>query len=102
MPLLSGISENSIDTMTENISRIGSAVTFIDNFIAEIRHEAVVESHDSYTIQLDLIEKYPSIEYVLFELTRDFGLKSSVRDDIITCYRKGANCKNFSSNSHTA
>lgn len=82
IPRLLGTSAAFPSTMAENLDRLELVQQFVDERIAEIKSKAVSSDNYDYIVDLECLKAYKPLQFVLYELLRDFGFGGDVVEDL--------------------
>ncbi|MEG1794389.1 MAG: tRNA lysidine(34) synthetase TilS [Rikenellaceae bacterium] len=98
LPKILEIAPTYLSVMSENMERVSEAVSFIDSAIEKMRQEVIRKEDDLLVVSLSKIDK-GSLNFVTYELLKEFGFNSSTVSDIVRCYNNSDTARWF--NSHT-
>ena len=73
IPLLSEINPSVVQTLNENTERLRNTFRVYEQFVEEKRKQIVDKRNDDYFNNIELLNKEPEKETLLYEVCRDFG-----------------------------
>ncbi len=99
VPLLKEINPNALNSIFQTTQHVAEALKIVYSSLDEAKEKVMP---DGSTINISLLLKQPSPEYLLFHLLNGHGFSSVVVKEIYSAVLRGASGKVWSSNTHEA
>ncbi len=99
VPLLKEINPNALNSIFQTTQHVGEALKIVYSSLDAAKEKVMP---DGSTIDISLLIKQPSPEYLLFHVLNGCGFSSVVVKEIYSAVLRGASGKVWTSNSHEA
>ncbi len=95
MPLFKELNPSFLDTMQDNMKRLGQVSEFFKDSVEEIKNEMVVEQDGGLLISLQHIERFVDKPLVLFEILHPYGFNGTIVNELVECIENNVSGKQF-------